>query len=128
MILCFAEEASGGADLKQTRPGAGIADAGDVGDVGDHMSANVGADVDVAGDVVADVVAAAAAAAAAADLRCNASVNASGGAAAGETILRCPWRPRGIVVVARQREADSGSGRWDMTAGADLRWGRGMRR
>ena len=126
MVLCFAEESSGDADLKQTRPGAGI--AADVGDVGDHMMSNANVGGGVADVVAADVVdVVAAAAAAAADLRWNASVNASGGAA-GETILRCPWRPRGRVAVARQREADSGSGRWDMTAVADLRWGRGRRR
>lgn len=104
--------------MKQTRPGAGI---GDVGDVGGHMSANVdvgdvGADVevDVVAVGVADAVHAAAAVAdvvvALADSTLNASVNASAGAA-GETILRCPWRPRVIVAVARQREADSGSER-----------------
>jgi len=135
VILWIAETSSGGADLKQTRPGAGI--AADVGDVGGHMSANV--DVDVAADVEVDVVVAAGvaadvavvvlAAAAAADSTwsASASVNASGGAA-GETILRCPWRPRGRVVVARQREAGSGSGRWDMTVGADRRWDRDRRR
>ena len=131
VILRIAEASSGGADLKQTRPGAGI--AADVGDVGGHMSASV--DVDVAADVEVDVVAAAGVAdvavvvLAAADSTwsASASVNASGGGA-GETVLRCPWRPRGRVVVARQREADSGSGRWDMIVGADRRWGRGKRR
>ena len=139
MILWIAEESSGGADLKQTWPGADIDDAGDV---GGHMSASasasasvdvadVGADVEV--DVVAPGAADVAAAAdvvvvlAAADSTLNASGNASGGAA-GETFLRCPWRPRVRVVVARQREADSGSGRWDMIVGADRRWGRGKRR
>ena len=34
MILCFADASSGGADLKQTRSGAGIADVGDVGEDG----------------------------------------------------------------------------------------------
>lgn len=106
--MWIAEESSGGADLKQTRPGAGIAD------VGDHMSGDVddvGADVDVAAHIAAaDVAVVLAAAAAAADSRLNASVNACGGAA-GETILRCPWRPQGRVVVARQREADLGNGR-----------------
>ena len=136
MILWIAEASSGGADLKQTRPGAGTAG---VGDVGGHMSASV--DVDVAADVAIDVVVAAGAAdvaAAAADvvavlaaadstLSASASVNASGDAA-GETILRCPWRPRVIVAVARQREAGSGSGRWDMIVGADRRWDRDRRR
>ena len=123
--------------------------AHDAGDVGGHMSASasvdvadVGADVevdvvapgvaDVADVAVADVAVAVAAdvvvvLAAAADSTLNASGNASGGAA-GETFLRCPWRPRVRVVVARQREADSGSGRWDMIVGADRRWGRGKRR
>ena len=134
MISWIAEASSGGADLKQTRPGAGI--AADVGDVGGHMSASV--DVDVAADVEVDVVVAAGVADVAADvvavlaaadstLSASASVNASGGAA-GETILRCPWRPRGRVVVARQREAGSGSGRWDMTVDADRRWDRDRRR
>lgn len=140
MILWIAEASSGGADLKQTRPGAGTAG---VGDVGGHMSASV--DVDVAADVAIDVVVAAGvadvadvAAAGAADvvavlaaadstLSASASVNASGDAA-GETILRCPWRPRATVVVARQREAGSGSGRWDMIVGADRRWDRDRRR
>lgn len=96
--------------MKQRRPGAGIAD------VGDHMSGDVddvGADVDVvdvAAHIAAADVAVVLAAAAAADSRLNASVNACGGAA-GETILRCPWRPQGRVVVARQREADLGNGR-----------------
>lgn len=136
MILWIAEESSGGADLKQTWPGADIADAGDV---GGHMSASASVDVaDVGADVEVDVVAPGAAdvaaaadvvvvLAAAADSTLNASGNASGGAA-GETFLRCPWRPRVRVVVARQREADSGSGRWDMIVGADRRWGRGKRR
>ena len=139
MILWIAEESSGGADLKQTWPGADIADAGDV---GGHMSASASVDVaDVGADVEVDVVAPGVAdvadvavaadvvvvLAAAADSTLNASGNASGGAA-GETFLRCPWRPRGRVVVARQREADSGSGRWDMIVGADRRWGRGKRR
>lgn len=139
MILWIAEESSGGADLKQTWPGADIADAGDV---GGHMSASASVDVaDVGADVEVDVVAPGVAdvadvavaadvvvvLAAAADSTLNASGNASGGAA-GETFLRCPWRPRVRVVVARQREADSGSGRWDMIVGADRRWGRGKRR
>lgn len=125
--------------MKQTWPGADIADAGDV---GGHMSASASVDVaDVGADVEVDVVAPGVAdvadvavaadvvvvLAAAADSTLNASGNASGGAA-GETFLRCPWRPRGRVVVARQREADSGSGRWDMIVGADRRWGRGKRR
>lgn len=124
--------------MKQTWPGADIADAGDV---GGHMSASASVDVaDVGADVEVDVVAPGVAdvadvavaadvvvVLAAADSTLNASGNASGGAA-GETFLRCPWRPRGRVVVARQREADSGSGRWDMIVGADRRWGRGKRR
>ena len=121
--------------MKQTWPGADIADAGDV---GGHMSASASVDVaDVGADVEVDVVAPGAAdvaaaadvvvVLAAADSTLNASGNASGGAA-GETFLRCPWRPRVRVVVARQREADSGSGRWDMIVGADRRWGRGKRR
>ena len=55
MILWIAEESSGGADLKQTWPGADIADAGDV---GGHMSASASVDVaDVGADVEVDVVA-----------------------------------------------------------------------
>ena len=100
MILWIAEASSGGADLKQTRPGAGAAG---VGDVGGHMSASV--DVDVAADVAIDVVVAAGVAdvAGAPVARCPYGANADG-AGAGENRLdwfdqmrrrrRRPRRPR----------------------------------
>lgn len=69
--MWIVEGSSGVADLKR-RAGTAGAD-----DVGDHMSAGVDVDADVA---------------AAADSKSSASADAG---AAGETILRCPWRPRG---------------------------------